>query len=54
MLNEIDLNYAPIKSNGWNSMLMLVGRDGRIVLMVKANGPGYKLSILTDLVHFSA
>ena len=49
-------------------MLMMVGQDGRIVLMVKAlpnlnfnnvtfnllNGWGYKPSIFTDLVHFPA
>ena len=34
-------------------MLMMVGWDGRVVLMVKANGSGYKLNIFTDLVHFS-
>ena len=39
--------------NGLNSMLMTVGQDGRIVL-VKADRPGYKLSIFTDLVHFAA
>ena len=40
--------------NGLNGMLMTVGQDGRIVLMVKADGPGYKLSLFTDLVHFAA
>ena len=40
--------------NGLNSMLMTVGQDGRIVFMVKADRPGYKLSIFTDLVHFAA
>ena len=40
--------------NGLNSMLMTVGQDGRIVLMVKADGTRYKLSIFTDLVHFAA
>ena len=30
-------------------MLMMMGQDGRIVLMVKADGRGYKLSIFTDL-----
>ena len=35
-------------------MLMIVGQDGGIVLMVKADGQGYKLSIFTDLVHFAA
>ena len=39
--------------NGLNSMLMTVGQDGRIVLMVKADRPGYKLSIFTVLVHFA-
>ena len=40
--------------NGLNSMLMTVGQNGRIGLMVKADGPGYKLKIFTDLVHFAA
>ena len=40
--------------NGLNTMLMTVGQGGRIVLMVKADGPGYKLSIFTDLVQFAA
>ena len=40
--------------NGLNSMLMTVGQDGRIVFMVKADRPGHKLSIFTDLVHFAA
>ena len=40
--------------NALNSMLMTVGQDDRIVLMVKADRLGYKLSIFTDLVHFAA
>ena len=40
--------------NGLNSMLMTVWQDGRIVLMERADAPGYKLSIFTDLVHFTA
>ena len=40
--------------NGLNSTLMIVGQDVRIVLVVKADRPGYKQSIFTDLVHFAA